>query len=133
MGLAAASLRTMARFALRDAALRLIAIGDRFGVHNNIAVNALHDDFTVSDANGGFWPQCERLKAALIAATADRRAAVLVDGRGGGRQPFPLSRHGGAGPMAGRELANGEFAVSPSPASTFYHWWGPLQLSSRAA
>src|SRR5258708_548986 len=53
---------------LRETALRLISIGDEFGVHNGVAINVLHDDLTVKDANARFWPQAERLKAALLAA-----------------------------------------------------------------
>ena len=54
--------------ALRSAALRLISIGDRFGVRNGVAIDALYDDFTIKDARARFWPQTERLKAALLAA-----------------------------------------------------------------
>src|SRR5271156_5743102 len=35
---------------LRKTALRLIAIGEEFGVHDEVAVNVLNDDFTVNDA-----------------------------------------------------------------------------------
>ena len=31
-----------------------------------VVINMLHDDFTVADANARFWPQTERLKAALL-------------------------------------------------------------------
>jgi mannose-6-phosphate isomerase len=48
---------------LRKAALRLIDIGEKFGVRNQVAINSLLDDFSVHDANARFWPQTERLKA----------------------------------------------------------------------
>jgi len=53
---------------LRSAALRLIAIGDEFSVRNGVAINKLYDDCNVTDGNARFWPQTERLKAALLAA-----------------------------------------------------------------
>lgn len=111
---------------LRDAALRLIAIGDRFGVHNEIAVNALHDDFTVSDANGRFWPQCERLKAALIAATVTGERQYWSMAEAAAASLFPYLDTAVPGLWLDEKLANGEFAVSPSPASTFYHVVGAI-------
>jgi len=38
--------------ALRAAALRLLAIGDRYGVRHGVAINALLDDFTVVSPTG---------------------------------------------------------------------------------
>jgi mannose-6-phosphate isomerase len=111
---------------LRDAALQLIAIGDRFGVHNKIAVNALLDDFTVRDAKGRFWPQCERLKAALIAATltGERQYWSMADAAAASLLPYLNT------PVCGlwldEQLASGELLASPAPASTFYHVVGAI-------
>jgi mannose-6-phosphate isomerase len=111
---------------LRDAALRLIAIGDRFGVHNKIAVNAMHDDFTVSDANGRFWPQCERLKAALIAATVTGERQYWSMAEAAAASLFPYLDTPVPGLWLDEKLATGEFVVSPTPASTFYHVVGAI-------
>jgi mannose/cellobiose epimerase-like protein (N-acyl-D-glucosamine 2-epimerase family) len=111
---------------LRDAALRLIGIGARFGVRNEIAVNALHDDFTVSDANGRFWPQCERLKAALIAATATGEQQYWSMAEAAAASLFAYLDTPVAGLWLDEKLASGEFAVSPAPASTLYHVVGAI-------
>jgi mannose/cellobiose epimerase-like protein (N-acyl-D-glucosamine 2-epimerase family) len=111
---------------LRDAALRLIAIGDRFGVHNKIAINALHDDFTVSDANGRFWPQCERLKASLIAATLTGERQYWSMAAAAAASFSPYLNTPVPGLWLDEQLPTGELPVSPAPASTFYHVVGAI-------
>jgi mannose/cellobiose epimerase-like protein (N-acyl-D-glucosamine 2-epimerase family) len=56
--------------AARSAALRIIDVTEQFGVQGGFAVNALLDDLSVHNAGARFWPQTERLKAALLAAQA---------------------------------------------------------------
>jgi mannose-6-phosphate isomerase len=51
-----------------QAAMRLMELGERYGVQRGIAVNALLDDFSVHDAAARLWPQTERLRAAALAA-----------------------------------------------------------------
>ena len=65
----------------RAAALRLIAIGEAHGVDRgrNVAVNALDDAWTVTDAAAKVWPQTERVKA-WHQAVAEAAAGAAPDG-----------------------------------------------------
>jgi mannose-6-phosphate isomerase len=110
----------------RQAALRLIDIGERYGVFSGLAVNALLDDFTVYDASARLWPQTERLKAAALAArvTGDRRYwATATDAAAA------LSRYLET-PVAGswhdRITPDGRIVEEPAPASSFYHIVGAI-------
>ncbi len=118
---------------LRDAALRLISIGERSGVHNQVAVNALLDDFSVHDANARFWPQTERIKAALLAAelTGDdntywQMAAAAT------ASLLPYLNTPVAGLWLDVQLPTGELVDSPAPASTFYHLVGAIVALDKA-
>jgi len=51
-----------------QAARRLIAVGENFGVQQGVVVMTLLDDFCVHDASARLWPQGERLKANALAA-----------------------------------------------------------------
>jgi len=117
---------------VRDAALRLISIGERSGVRNRVAVNALLDDFTVHDPNARFWPQTERLKASLMAAvlTGDEQYWSVAAAAAASLLPYLDT------PVAGLwldiQLPNGKLLDSPSPASTFYHLVGAIVALDRA-
>lgn len=106
---------------LRQAALRLIDVGETMGVRNGVAVNALLDDFTIHDPNARFWPQIERLKAALLAAqlTGEAHYWSLAEAAASSFLPYLDT------PIAGLwfdvRLPSGELVDSPAPASTFYH------------
>src|SRR5581483_4675218 len=66
----------------RNAAFRLIDIGERHGVRNGVAINALLDDFSVHDGSARLWPQTERVKAAAFAARVtgeDRYQEIAAD------------------------------------------------------
>jgi mannose/cellobiose epimerase-like protein (N-acyl-D-glucosamine 2-epimerase family) len=52
----------------REAALRLIEIAERHGVHGGVAINALVNDASIHDGNARLWPQTERLRAGALAA-----------------------------------------------------------------
>jgi mannose/cellobiose epimerase-like protein (N-acyl-D-glucosamine 2-epimerase family) len=112
--------------ALRGAALRLIAIGDRFGVRNGVAIDALYDDFSIKDARARFWPQTERLKAALLAAvlTGDPHYDAMAEAAV--TSFFPYLNAAVPGLWRDVRLPNGEFIGSPVPASTFYHLVGAI-------
>ncbi|MGA2186912.1 MAG: AGE family epimerase/isomerase [Steroidobacteraceae bacterium] len=111
---------------LRDAALRLIAIGEKSGVHNQVAINALLEDLSPHDSHARFWPQTERLKAALMAAelTGDVRYWSMAAAAAASLLPYLET------PVAGLwldvRLPSGELVDSPSPASTFYHLVGAI-------
>ena len=105
----------------RAAALKLIEVGERYGVRNGLALNSLLDDFSPHDAGARLWPQTERLKAASLAArlTGEAKyfsmAAAAADG---------LLRYLDC-PIPGlwrdRIDADGRVVDEPAPASSFYH------------
>jgi mannose-6-phosphate isomerase len=111
---------------LREMALRLITIGEQSGVHNQVAVNALLDDFSVHDPNARFWPQTERLKAALLAArlTDDTKYWVMAAAAAATLLPYLDTRTPGL--WLDVQLPSGELVDSPAPASTFYHLVGAI-------
>jgi len=118
--------------AVRETALRLISIGEEFGVHQGVVINALHEDLTVRDGNARFWPQTERLKAALLAAalTGEPRYRSMAEAAAIGWIPYLNT------PVPGLwldlRLAGGDLVASPAPASTFYHLVGAIAALDRA-
>ena len=104
-----------------EAAMRLVDIGETYGIHGGVAVSSLHADFSVHDGQARLWTQTERLKAALALArlTHDSRywnAATLA--------AHSLWRYldaGAPGLWHDRLDAGGAFRAEPAPASTFYH------------
>jgi mannose/cellobiose epimerase-like protein (N-acyl-D-glucosamine 2-epimerase family) len=111
---------------LREAALRLIDIGERFGLCNGVAINAIHDDFTVKDANARLWPQCERLKAALLAATLTAAPRYWSMAEAAALSLLPYLDTAVPGLWRDLQLANGEVPESAAEASTFYHLVGAI-------
>jgi mannose/cellobiose epimerase-like protein (N-acyl-D-glucosamine 2-epimerase family) len=111
---------------LRNTALRLISIGDEYGVHNGLAITALYDDFTVKDANARLWPQTERLKAALFAAalTGEPRYWSMAEAAAMSWIPYLNTRVPGL--WLDARLPSGELIDAPAPASTFYHLVGAI-------
>lgn len=111
---------------LRAAALRLMTIGEQYGVHNRVAINSLLDDFSVHDPKARFWPQTERLKSALFAArlTGDPKYWEVAAGAAASLLPYidtPVS-----GLWLDIQLPTGELIDAPAPASTFYHLVGAI-------
>jgi mannose/cellobiose epimerase-like protein (N-acyl-D-glucosamine 2-epimerase family) len=104
-----------------DAALRLLDIGERCGVQEGFAVNALLDDLSPHDAAARLWPQTERLKANAAAARImrDRRYWIAT------REAATCLMQYLTTPIAGlwydRHLPSGEFVDEPAPASSLYH------------
>jgi mannose/cellobiose epimerase-like protein (N-acyl-D-glucosamine 2-epimerase family) len=106
---------------LHEPALRLIAIGEQYGVRDGVVINALCDDLTVHDAGARLWPQCERLKAALLAAAFS------------GEQQYWSSAHAAASGLCSyldtrvpglwfdARSPTGELRGGAVPASTLYH------------
>lgn len=111
---------------LRQAALRLIAIGEGCGVHNGVAVNALLDDLSIQDPNARFWPQTERLKAALLAAQLTGEEHYWAMAADAALSLLPYLQTPVAGLWFDVRLPTGEFVDSPAPASTFYHLVGAI-------
>jgi len=111
---------------LRAAALRLLAIGDQYGVRHGVAINALLDDFTVADANARLWPQTERLKAALLAATLTREPHYWSMAHAAAASFFPYLETSVPGLWFDVLQPDGQFNIGPAPASTFYHMVGAI-------
>ena len=118
--------------ALREAALRLIAIGEESGVHNQVAVNALLDDFSIHDPNARCWPQTERLKAALIAARLSGDDKYWSMAAAAAQSLLPYLETPVAGLWFDVQLPSGELVDSPAPASTFYHLVGAIAALDRS-
>jgi len=112
--------------ALRDAALRLITVGEQYGVHEGVAVNSLWDDFSVRDGDARLWPQTERLKAALLAATltGEHRYWSMAEAAASSWAPYLDTRVPGL--WRDVRASSGEYADLPAPASTFYHLVGGI-------
>jgi mannose/cellobiose epimerase-like protein (N-acyl-D-glucosamine 2-epimerase family) len=53
---------------VREAALRLIDVTERYGVRGGVAINAIVNDTSVHDGSARLWPQTERLRAGALAA-----------------------------------------------------------------
>jgi mannose-6-phosphate isomerase len=117
---------------LRDKALRLISIGEEFGVHNGVAINALYDDFTVKDANARLWPQTERLKAALLAAALTNEPRYRSMAEAAAMSWIPYLNTPLPGLWLDVRLPNGELLDGPAPASTFYHLAGAIVALNHA-
>ena len=109
---------------LRETALRLVAIGERYGVHHGVAINQLLDDFTVRDADARFWPQTERLKAALLAATLTGEPRYWSTALAAATSLLPYLKTSVPGLWFDIQRPDGSFIDSPAPASTFYHLVG---------
>jgi mannose-6-phosphate isomerase len=97
-----------------------------------VAINALLDDLTVHDANARFWPQTERLKAALVAAqlTGEDRYWDIAVSAAASLLPYldtPVP-----GLWLDLQLPNGELVDATSPASTFYHLVGAILVLQQA-
>ncbi len=105
------------------AALRLIDVGERFGVDRtrNVAVLELLDDMAVHAPVGRLWAQTERIKAGCLASSITGDDAYLAGARSGCESV--LAFLGAAPPGLWRDQmdADGHFVEEPAPASTFYH------------
>jgi mannose/cellobiose epimerase-like protein (N-acyl-D-glucosamine 2-epimerase family) len=117
--------------ALRPAALKLIAVGEA-GVRNQVAVNAMLDDFTIQDSDARFWPQTERLKAALLAARLTGEARYWSMAHAAAASFFPYLATSAAGLWFDVRLPSGEMVESAAPASTFYHVVGAIAALDEA-
>jgi mannose/cellobiose epimerase-like protein (N-acyl-D-glucosamine 2-epimerase family) len=111
---------------LRQAGLRLIDIGEQAGVRNQVAINSLLDDFSVYDANARFWPQTERLKAALFAAAATGEEKYWAAAASAAASFLPYIKTPVAGLWLDIQMPSGELIDSTAPASTFYHLVGAI-------
>ena len=105
----------------RNAALRLMQIGELHGVRNDVVVNALLDDFSVHDASARLWPQTERLKAAVLAARLTGETRYWTIAAAAANTLLRYLDTPVAGSWYDTLKPSGEFVDEPAPASTFYH------------
>jgi mannose-6-phosphate isomerase len=110
----------------RATALRLIEVGEQAGVRGGIVLNALLDDLTVHDPNARLWPQTERLKAALLAATVTGDSRYSAMAAEAAASLFPHLDTRVAGLWLDARLPTGAFVDSPAFASIFYHLVGAI-------
>jgi len=125
-------LRLPGDMSLQDTALKLLAIGEQYGVHRGVAVNRLLDDMSVADADARLWPQTERLKAALLAATITDAPAYWSIALAATESILPYLRTPVPGLWFDVEKPDGTLVDSPAPASTFYHLVGAIAALSTA-
>jgi len=111
----------MRETASRLAAIRLVEIGETYGVRQGVAINALLEDFSIHDGNARLWPQTERLKAAALLATMTRepRYWSMTERAAAGLRRYLET--GVPGLWYDRLLTDGQFVRERSPASSFYH------------
>jgi mannose/cellobiose epimerase-like protein (N-acyl-D-glucosamine 2-epimerase family) len=110
-------------------ALRLIAIAKDAGVRGDVAVNALLEDFSIHDPNARLWPQTERLKSALRAASITGEARYLsfaAHAAHAAQSLFLYLDTTVAGLWLDVQLPDGACVNQPAPASTFYHLVGAI-------
>ncbi|MEP6546476.1 MAG: AGE family epimerase/isomerase [Gammaproteobacteria bacterium] len=117
---------------LRETALRLLSIGEQHGVLRGVAINQLLDDMTVADANARFWPQTERLKAALLAVELTGEPQYWSMAHEAAMSLFPFLDTPLPGLWFDRRSPSGQFIDSPAPASTLYHLVGAIAALNAA-
>jgi mannose-6-phosphate isomerase len=114
------------RSPLRATALRLIAIAEEYGVHNGVAVNQLLDDMSVADADARFWPQTERLKAAVLAAGLTGEPRYWSMAHAAALSFLPYLATSVSGLWFDVRRPDGALIGTAAPASTFYHVVGAI-------
>lgn len=105
----------------RRAAFRLIEIGERSGVRNGVAIDALFDDLSVHETTARLWPQTERLKASVLAASLTGQSHYWVSAAAAAQGLLRYLDTPVAGLWYDRLSAEGVFHIGPAPASSFYH------------
>jgi mannose-6-phosphate isomerase len=118
---------TAQRQACRDAARRLVSVGEGWGVDHirGVAFNELWDDMTPKDASAKLWPQTERVKAwcAMLSDAETQDEAKLAQDNLQ-RSILGMLRYlecEAAGLWHELLLPDGNFTREPCKASSFYH------------
>jgi mannose/cellobiose epimerase-like protein (N-acyl-D-glucosamine 2-epimerase family) len=118
---------------LLDTALRLIALGERYGVYDGFVINALREDLSVSDGNARLWPQCERLKACLLAATSTGQQQYWTAAQAAARSLCSYLDTRVRGLWFDTRAPGGALGGAAAPASSFYHLVGAIAALHRVA
>jgi mannose/cellobiose epimerase-like protein (N-acyl-D-glucosamine 2-epimerase family) len=122
------------RFGGRDAALRLIDLGEARGVDaaRGVAINALGLDLAPRDPSARLWPQTERIRAGVAAALAtgdDRYWRLALQGIEGLQAYLDVEVPGA---WRDRMATDGSLVFEAAPASSFYHIIGAVLELDRA-
>lgn len=112
---------------VREAALRLIEVAEKYGVQGGVAINAIVNDTSIHDGSARLWPQTERLRAAALAARlyGDARYWRMT-----GEAAAGLLRYLGTdipGLWYDRLTPSGEFMRETVTAGNLYHIVGAIQ------
>ena len=102
-------------------AVRLVEIGEAYGVHRGVAVMGLLDDFTVIDGTARLWGQTERLKASLYLAKRGHQPRYWSAAASAVASLWKFLEVPTPGLWHDTLAADGRFVPSRVPASTFYH------------
>lgn len=116
----------------RATALRLITVGESWGIRDGAAINAVLDDGSPYDAKARLWPQTERLKAALLARELTQESKYLDIALEAATTILRYLDTEVAGLWLDERVADGTIAPSFSPASSFYHLVGAIAAIARA-
>jgi mannose-6-phosphate isomerase len=117
----------------RATALRLIAFAESWGIRDGTAINAILIDGSAYDAKARLWPQTERLKAALLALELTGEAKYLGIAVEAATSILRYLDTEVEGLWHDERLADGSFALGPSPASNFYHLVGAISAMAFAS
>jgi mannose/cellobiose epimerase-like protein (N-acyl-D-glucosamine 2-epimerase family) len=112
---------TMLGQPLQRPALRLIAIGEVNGMRDGFVINALHGDLSACDGEARLWPQCERLKATLLAAAFTGEQRYWISALGAARSLCAYLHTPIPGLWFDLRSSSGELRGNAAPASTLYH------------
>ncbi len=106
-----------------DAAFRLIAIGETHGIDpvRGVAFNSLFDDFTVHDFQARLWPQTERIKAGVLAASLTGNADYWRMASAGARGLMKYFSNAVPGIWWDRLNPDNSFVAEAAPATSLYH------------
>lgn len=118
-------------------ALRLYAAGAA-GVDpaRSLALDAMNESLTITDARARLWPQTERLKAALCLGEGlaeDDQATMRAHALDAAHGLWRYLETPTIGLWRDRALPAGGFADEPAPASSFYHIIGAIHALRQAA
>lgn len=115
---------------LRAVRWKLYDLADKHGVNRDtgMTVDEVWNDLTVKSSTSRFWPQCERVKAALQIGVEDSTrapaAAAAADQAMTSLFEFLDVPH--AGLWFDTKLESGEFKTQPAKASSLYHIAGAM-------
>jgi mannose/cellobiose epimerase-like protein (N-acyl-D-glucosamine 2-epimerase family) len=105
----------------RKPAPQLIAIAERYGVQDGFVINALRDDLSVFDVDARLWPQCERLKATLLAAVITDEQQYWILAERAARSLCVYLHTPIPGLWFDVRTSAGDLRGNAAPASTLYH------------